>query len=229
MTTTGIYTYDGNFSGDLGLVYSKPTDSIGYFNNATPKTSTTGTGLVYGAIAVSSGGDKMITALYGGNVLTSTDAGVTWTFRTAPGSTLWRTAAISDNGSIMVVGGESTNVWTSTNSGVTWTNQTSIGSKTWTASVISPDGQTIAVGTSGSTFIYVSTNSGTTWTNRSNGGNATAAVTGIAIVWNTPSTILVTTSSGYVWKSSNSGASWVNNINTITTWDYIPCYCHITV
>ena len=222
MTTTGIYTYDGIFSGNLGLVYSKPTDSIGYFNNSTPKTSSTGTGLVYGAIAVSSGGNNMITTLYGGNVLTSIDAGVTWTFRTAPGASLWRTAAISDNGSVMVVGSENGQVWTSTNSGVTWTNPINV--TKITASIISPDGQTIwFAGKDGEYALYRSTNSGATFTNPRIQGNG-GPVVGIAIVWNTPSTILVTTN-GWMWRSVNSGASWVNIVaqvdwgNIVTTAD----------
>jgi photosystem II stability/assembly factor-like uncharacterized protein len=222
MTSTGIYTYDGNFSGNLGLVYSKPTDSIGYFNNSTPKTSTTGTGLVYGAIAVSSGGNNMITALYGGNVLTSTDAGVTWTFRTAPGSRLWRTAAISDNGSVMVVGSENGQVWTSTNSGVTWTNPTNV-TQVY-ASVISPDGRTVAFGgPNGEYSLFISTNSGATFTNPRIQGNG-GPVVGIVIVWNTPSIILVTTS-GWMWRSVNSGGSWTNIVantgwgNIVTTAD----------
>lgn len=81
-------------------------------------------------------------------LVTSTNAGTSWTNRTsAAGTRNWRKAAISSSGQIMVasVGGASGGyIYRSVNGGASWTALTAFGSRVWWGIAMSSDGQTIA-------------------------------------------------------------------------------------
>lgn len=103
------------------------------------------TGAWYG-LAANDGGHMI--ACGDAGLLTSTNAGTSWTNRTsAAGTRNWRQAAISSSGQIMVVsvGGASGGyIYRSVNGGASWTELTAFGSRVWWGIAMSSDGQTIA-------------------------------------------------------------------------------------
>ena len=96
--------------------------------------------------------------MFGGDIYTSTDSGVTWTAQTSGGSRLWYAVASSSDGTRLMAAVRGGDIYTSTDSGVTWTAQTSAGSQSWSAVASSSDGNML-VATVSNGNIYISTDS----------------------------------------------------------------------
>merc|ERR1711871_859948 len=144
--------------------------SLGWTEN-----TSTGAGKQWRGIAMSSDGRKQTAVVFGGNIWTSQDYGVTWTEDTSVGSIKnWNDIAMSSDGTQQTANIFATwgNIWTSQDSGATWTEDTSVGAlKLWNGIAMSSDGtqQTAIVtgfppiGVYGGN-IYTSSDNGVTWT-----------------------------------------------------------------
>lgn len=144
-------------------------------------------------------------------ILTSIDAGVTWTIRTSAGRRNWSSIAISADGlSLAATVGNGGYIYTSIDGGVTWTERSGAGSRYWYSITSSSDGARLSAA-AGSGYIYTSTDGGVTWTERTGAGGIFARIS--------------TTSSadglrlaagiygGYIYTSSDFGTSWTKRTN----------------
>ncbi|MBI5775499.1 MAG: hypothetical protein HZA89_17400 [Verrucomicrobia bacterium] len=90
-------------------------------------------------MASSSDGTKLMAVVYGGQVYTSTNSGVTWTARESNRD--WTSVASSSDGTKLVavvfLGGQ---IYTSVDSGLTWTTQENAGQRYWASVASSADG-----------------------------------------------------------------------------------------
>jgi hypothetical protein len=149
-------------------------------------------------ITSSSDGTKMAAVIFGGQIYTSSDSGVTWTARDSNRN--WNGITSSSDGTnlaAVVFGGQ---IYTSSDSGVTWTARDS--NRNWNGITSSSDGTKLAaVVQSGQ--IYTSSDSGATWTARDS-----------TRLWNAITSssdgtkLAATVSSGKIYTSSDSGATW---------------------
>ena len=161
------------------------------------------------AIASSSDGTKLVAAVGGGYIYTSTDSGVTWTERTSAGSRNWYGLASSADGLKLVatVGEGAGYIYTSTDGGVTWTERTSGGSNYWLHVSSSADGTKLFATTDSTDdgYLYTSTDSGVTWTQQT--------AVGQLGIWPTASSsdgtkLVAATYGGSIYRSTNSGVTW---------------------
>jgi hypothetical protein len=113
-------------------------------------------------IASSSDGSKLVAAVYGGQIYTSTDSGVTWTPRASTG--FWQALASSSDGTKLVAGTYNSFIYISSDSGATWTVSPGSSSKNWTSLASSSDGTKLVAAVGGSGQLYTSANSGVSWT-----------------------------------------------------------------
>jgi hypothetical protein len=121
----------------------------------------------WSCVASSADGTKLVAAVNGAGIYTSTNSGITWSLTSAP-STNWTVVAQSADGNKLVaatsvpIGSDA--IYTSTNSGLSWI-QTSA-SLGWGLSIAScADGsKLVAAAQQFPGPIYISTNSGTDWT-----------------------------------------------------------------
>ena len=111
------------------------------------------------SVASSTNGTKLVAAVHGGPIYTSTDSGVTWTARSP--STNWQSVASSSDGTKLVAAVQGGPIYTSVDSGVTWKGQFVI-STNWQSVASSSDGSRLVAVVNGG-FIYVSNNGGTNW------------------------------------------------------------------
>ena len=117
------------------------------------------------AIASSADGRKLVAAVYGGQLYTSTDYGATWTARESARN--WTSVTSSADGSRLVATAElggGQYIYISVDSGVTW-SASGIQSN-WASVASSSDGSKLVAGLQGSTFgsfIYQSADFGATW------------------------------------------------------------------
>ena len=136
-------------------------------------------------------------------VFTSTDAGVTWTQETAPGTSDWFSIATSADGSKLATAAYGGNVWTYQGPAPSWKAQAAAPAESWSSIASSSDGSKLVASVSGG-GIYTSANAGVTWTQTSavienwysvassaNGTKLSAAVYG-----------------GGIYTSTDSGATW---------------------
>jgi len=167
------------------------------------------------SVASSSDGSKLVGVVYGGQVYTSTDFGVTWTARASAQN--WFTVASSSDGSKLVAAAAVGQIYTSTDSGVTWTAQNS-GSRSWQSVASSSDGsKLVAVEYAGQ--IYTSTDSGVTWTARASVGNwravASSADGSKLVAAAAVGQIYTSTDSGVTWTAQNSGSRyWLSIVSS---------------
>jgi len=166
------------------------------------------------SVASSADGVKLVAAVNGGQVYTSTDSGVTWTPRDS--SRNWQSVASSSNGVklVAVVGHNNAGtdsggrIYTSTDSGATWTPRES--NRGWLSVASSSDGVKLVAGVNGGQ-IYISTDSGLSWTAR-----------GIIHYWfsvissSDAVKLVAVANSGYIYTSIDSGVTWTPSESTGT-------------
>ena len=158
-------------------------------------------------VAMSADGNKVLAGHGGGQLYTSTDAGVTWTARES--SRYWRWGASSADGTKLVAVVLDGQIYTSTDSGVTWTPRDS--NRAWVNVASSADGvKLVAVVQIGQ--IYTSTDSGVTWTPRESSRIWQAVASSadgsklVAAPWN--DRIYTSTDSGLTWTARESVRTW---------------------
>ena len=168
------------------------------------------------SIACSADGSKLVAAVDGGGIYTSTNFGGNWTSNNLP-SMSWNSVASSADGNKLAAAVFSGGIYTSTNAGTTWISN-NLASKSWNSIASSADGS-ILVATyvqnyvTGQNFVIVSTNAGAIWfSNQAPAGgpglygvNLSASGSRLAAGINT----------GSIMVSSNLGKSWLatNNLN----------------
>lgn len=161
-----------------------------------------------------------------GAIWTSTDAGVTWTNRTAAlattGEQSWSSVASDATGQNLVAVGGGSGVWASTDGGVTWTDRTPADPKFqatygdqvegW-SSVASDATGTKLVAAVDTGDVWTSTNGGVTW---SDTGPATSWQVWFSVASDSTGTNLVAVDglvngdNGEVWTSTNGGVTWTD-------------------
>ncbi len=132
------------------------------------------------AVASSADGTKLIAAVNGGLIYTSTNCGNSWTAGTAP-ITNWASVASSANGEVLVAAGGQGPIYISTNAGSSWLpdlqSPSIIGE--WQSLACSADGNLILAGSAwlaGYAYggqISISTNRGAAWVTTFAGGYLT--------------------------------------------------------
>lgn len=211
------------FSGD---VWTSTDSGVTWTDNTT---SGPAHGQQWKSVASDESGTRLIAATAGlgvfggpGAVWTSTDAGVTWTNRTAAQAGMdkqsWSAVASDETGEKLVAVGPGSGIWTSTDAGMTWMDHTpddpkfqpSSGNQveTW-HSVASDATGTHLVATVETGDIWTSTNGGITWTD--------VAVSGLPFAVASDSTGARLVSVGFgndghgdIWTSTNGGLTWVD-------------------
>jgi photosystem II stability/assembly factor-like uncharacterized protein len=157
-------------------------------------------------VASSADGVKLVAAVNGGYIYTSTDSGVNWGPQTTSGQESWTCIASSSDGTKLAAAVYNGYIYTSADSGATWTEQTPAGQRIWFSIASSADGTKLAAvaGADGNS-IYTSTDSGATWTEQTGAGyNAWRGIASSA-----DGTKLVAVNyHGSVWTSTDSGSSW---------------------
>ena len=191
----------------------------------------------WGSIASSADGTHLIAAENFGNLVTSSNSGLTWIDRTSAGARNWNSVASSSDGSKLVAvvgsdtgtpGASGGEIYTSTDFGATWTARTSAGNRWWCSVTMSSDGTHIAatisasakvVGTGATrkkviigTDIFTSTDSGATWTDQTgsspqNWGPITSNSDGTHLA-------AAVAYNGDIFTSSDSGATWIDQASS---------------
>jgi hypothetical protein len=167
-----------------------------------------------------------------GNIVTSSDSGVSWTNRTSAGERNWNSVASSSDGAKLVAvsttstglpGSPGGSIFTSSDFGATWTEQASAGKRWWASVTSNSDGTKLAatvmasaqiVGTGSAmkkvivgTLIFTSSNSGITWTAQ----NGSSAQNWGAIASSSDGTHLAAAVlNGDIFTSSDSGVTWID-------------------
>ncbi len=152
------------------------------------------------AVASSADGTKLVAAVMGGQLYTSTDSGVTWTARDV--NRAWFSVASSADGMKLVAADYGGLIYTSTDSGVTWSPQPNSGSANWRSVASSADGTNLVAAALGGQ-IYTSTDSGTTWAARD------SVRDWVSVVSSADGTKLAAAvRGGQIYNSKDSGAVW---------------------
>jgi hypothetical protein len=155
------------------------------------------------AVASSSDGQRLVAAVYGGQLYTSSDAGVSWTARAS--SDTWRAVASSADGQRLVAGGfqgvgfNFTELYTSSDAGVSWGHLDS--NEYWNAVALSSDGQRL-VAAAWDGQLYIS-DVGGSWTARES-NRAWNAVASSA----DGQRLVAAVTGGQLYISSDAGVSW---------------------
>jgi hypothetical protein len=235
-----------SYSGDVWT----STDSGATWNDNT--TSGPAHGQEWTAVASDASGTRLIagtkslgTSGAPGAVWTSTDAGVTWTNRTAAqagmGTQSWKTVASDAVGKNLVAGGPGSGIWASTDGGAAWTDRTPVdpnnifqasftnGVESWW-SIASDVTGTHLVAAVASGDIWTSTDGGASWTDgglRSWWSAVVSDSTGArlaAVGW-------LTEAYGYVLTSTNGGMTWndeTSHCARVNQWDAIASNANAT-
>jgi hypothetical protein len=160
-------------------------------------------------IASSSDGTKLVAAVSGEKIYTSTDSGFTWTQRQTDQNRAWKRVASSSDGVNLVALTDVDYIWTSADSGETWTQRTSAGSRGWHALASNSDGTKLVAGELGGS-LYTSTDSGASWIQRT-GANTPGNQNWFDIASSADGTKLVALGSlggTHIWTSTDSGVTW---------------------
>jgi hypothetical protein len=197
----------------LFTIYLKSSDVEGNIANA----STTfdylfgidtwiprGISAVWSSVASSADGRKLVAIVYGGQIYTSTNSGITWNLSTSSPNKNWQSITSSADGSklaAVVYGGQ---IYTSTDYGITWNVSVSSLNTSWTSIASSADGSKLAAIVYGGQ-IYTSTDSGSTWNVSASSANLywqsiTSSADG--------SKLAAIVSGGQIYTSTDSGSTW---------------------
>lgn len=174
----------------------------------------------WSAAASSADGTKLAIVANDGAILTSSDAGATWTEHAIPGvSYEWATITSSADGARLAIGGNVFNsgvnsaIFTSTDSGTSWTSRLTLDRALYSLAT-SADGVKLVAGTDvdanlSAPSIYTSSDSGATWTAQTGSGvNFWMQVASSA-----DSTRLGAVDGIYLWISKDSGLTWNRDEN----------------
>jgi hypothetical protein len=206
-----------------GMVYTSTNSGMTWNESDLPESWEPDASIGWGSIASSADGTKLaVTGSYSyylgggqfasfGEILVSTDAGLTWTLSGAP-DVVWHAIASSADGTKLAAtvyndpDAAYNGIWTSTDSGGTWT-QTSLPETQYACLASSADGTKLAAGVGVGSYggIWTSTDSGGTWTQTSAPNNQ---VTWLSIASSADGTVLAAATWGGVWVSTNSGLTW---------------------
>ncbi len=179
-------------------------------------------GLNWSTIASSADGTKLVAAINGGLIYTSTNSGATWAAHNSSplsASLSWSSVACSSDGTKLVatVGytiyatAPTGVIYTSPDSGATWVQNNS-GSKSWSSVASSADGNRLVAAVNNGQ-LYVS-NSVVNWGAQS---SPSAFWTSVASSAN-GSNLVAVASGGQIDTSTNLGVSWVPRITGSTNW-----------
>ena len=155
-------------------------------------------GLEWHPLAVSSDGDRVISADEGGKIYVSTDNGNSWLPKESDRD--WLGIDSSDNGLKVVAVVNGGQIFTSPDGGNSWTARDS--SRNWVAVASSSDGTKLVATVYGGN-IYTSSNSGVGWTPR----DTTRNWTGVASS-SDGTKLAAGVYGGRLYTSTNSGVSW---------------------
>jgi photosystem II stability/assembly factor-like uncharacterized protein len=154
-------------------------------------------------LASSANGLNLVGAVYNGDVYTSSNAGQTWTARTA--SNPWYSVASSSDGTRLAAAINGGQIAISMNSGTNWTNYGP--SKFWSSVTASANGTKFAAAVNGE-YIYTSVNSGVTWTQQA---TSLSTQPWYSIASSADGTKLVAVvNNGSIYTSIDSGVTWSN-------------------
>ncbi|MBE0542140.1 MAG: hypothetical protein IH623_12190 [Verrucomicrobia bacterium] len=151
------------------------------------------------AVASSLDGKKLVAAVNGGQIYTSTNSGATWTARDFNRS--WVATASSGDGTKLFAAVSSGRLYISTDSGVSWTPRDA--NRSWTSVASSFDGANL-VATVNSGQVFTSTDSGGSWTPREN----TRFWVAVASSAN-GQRLVAAVQGGQLYTSTNAGALWI--------------------
>jgi hypothetical protein len=177
----------------------------------------------WNTIASSADGTKLVAAIYGGGIYTSTNSGVAWKLTPAPSDggfdSAWESVASSADGSKLVAVGFYRNpIYLSTNEGANWS--TNGPSEDWQSVACSSDGNKIVAVAYLNEPIFTSTNSGANWTQATDApSNYWQSVTSSA-----DGNMLVAAVGGVgggpgpIYISTNSGANWAESFAPNEEW-----------
>jgi hypothetical protein len=182
--------------------------------------------LNWSAIASSADGTKLVAAVNGAYIWTSTDSGATWTQQSGvngSGSRYWSSVASSANGTKLVAtvgytiytASHPGAIYTSTDSGATWASHTSSplsSSMNWSSVASSADGTKLVAAVRGGQ-IYISSSSGSSWTAQGPNGLLWTSVASSA-----DGTKLVAVASGGQIYTSTNGTLWTPRVSGSTVW-----------
>ena len=216
----------------IGTVYHVSvlaSNSAGTFFNgaytfqALPWNFTTAPTMNWQSIASSADGNKLAAVPYGGPIVTSTNAGITWRVSGPSGALI--SVASSANGDKLVaaIGGffsfqSPGPIYTSTNSGQLMT-KSSAPLWHWDCVASSADGNRLAAVANGGA-ICTSPDSGVTWT--SNNVPATSSSNSLCIASSADgSRLVVAVDGGLIYTSTNAGSTWITNNVPATNWQSI--------
>ena len=161
-------------------------------------TARTSSNQIWNTIASSADGSKLVAAVYGGQIYTSTDSGASWTARESHRA--WISVASSADGNKLVAVANLGQIYTSTDGGVSWTARDSV--RNWFSVASSADGTKLVAAVYGGQ-IHTSTDSGASWT--AQGSNRQwQSVTSSA----DGSQLAAAVYGGQIYTSTDSGASW---------------------
>jgi hypothetical protein len=164
----------------------------------TEETGTAGNRNWY-SVASSSDGTKLVAAVYGGQIYTSTDSGVTWNGRGS--SRNWYSVASSSDGTKFVAVANNGQIYTSTDFGYTWTARES--NRNWQSVASSSDGtKLVAVVNNGQ--IYTSADFGVTWTARESSRSWQSVASS-----SDGTKLVAVVNNGQIYNSTNSGVNWM--------------------
>ena len=158
----------------------------------------------WNGVSVSATGQYQSAVVQNGNIFTSSDYGVSWTARTAPGGLYWYSISLSSTGqyqTAVVAGG---NIWTSSDYGVTWASRATV--LNWVYISLSSTGQYQSAVVNGG-YIWTSSDYGVTWTARTAPGTPNWISISLSSTGQYQSAVV---NNGYIWISSDYGVSWAS-------------------
>ncbi len=179
----------------------------------------------WSSVASSADGSKLVAAVSGGGIYTSSDSGNTWVPNNNAPSNNWASVASSADGSKLVAVDAGGGVYTSGDSGNTW-GSNNVPANGWFSVASSADGSkaVVAGGTINSSVIYTSSDSGNTWVSNnvpylyfctSAASSADGNIFIVAGYWgvfgrNPQWGILVSTNSGANWVEKEQGREFLS-------------------
>jgi hypothetical protein len=231
------------FSGDVWT----STDSGATWTDLTP--SGPAHGQAWRSVASDASGKNLVAATQGGGVLlgagaifTSTDAGTTWTNRTAAqagtGNQSWASVASDATGQNLVAAGSGSGVWASSDGGLTWTDRTPVDPKYQATFGDQVEGWSSIASDATGTRLIAAVDAGDVWTSSDGGaswsdaGPATSSQIWVSVASDSTGTNLVavnggvvTGNDGEIWTSTNGGVTWTDltaeNAAASARWDAV--------
>ena len=213
-------------------------------NSGASWTATTFSNVIWGAVACSADGRKLVAAAYGvigvvgGAMYSSSDSGVTWALNGAPSRNNWVSVASSADGTRLVAASgpyNNSGIYISTNSGATWVQTSAPVQTNWVAIVSSADGNRLAAAVGGGVtqvnsqfqtnigLIYVSTNGGLNWSATTAPSTNWHSIASSADGSRLAATVNTTSAGvpGAIYVSTNSGYTWTKASAPLGGWDGI--------